>query len=435
MQQPLRGREPRGDGYRRYVLGVLMLAYAANIMDRSVLAILLEPIRLEFHATDAQLGVLGGIAFAFFYSFFGIPIAAWADRSSRRDVLALAVAMWSVMTALCGAAGSFLQLLLARIGTGVGEAGGSPPSHSLIADYFAPGQRATALSLYAMAVPVGAMIGVFFGGWGNELYGWRLTFMLLGLPGVLIALLVRFTVAEPERGASEGARPAEAAPGFATSAGYLWRCRSFRHLALAAGLHAIVVYGASQWTASFLLRAHHLGTGEAGTWLALLQGVGLLGTLLGGLLSDALSRRHGDPRWYLWVPGAATLACLPFQLVGYQAAALGVALGCFAVATMLGATFFGPSYSVTQSLAPPRMRAVAASVLLFVQTMVGLGLGPWAVGLISDRLKPALGDARSLGWGLTLVAFLNVWATVHYLRSARSYRADLAAVRAVATAG
>jgi MFS family permease len=447
MQQQSPGPEPSGGSYPRYVLGVLMLAYVANIMDRSVLAILLEPIRAEFHASDAQLGVLGGIAFAFFYSFFGIPIAAWADRSSRRDVLALAVAAWSVMTALCGAATSFVQLLLARIGTGVGEAGGSPPSHSLIADYFAPARRATALSLYAMAVPVGGMLGAFLGGWGNELYGWRLTFMIVGLPGLLIALLVRLTVREPVRGASEAARLPDAAsgfdaapglgaaPGFGAAARYLWNCRSFRHLALAAGMHAIVVYGASQWTASFLLRAHHLGTGQAGTWLALLQGVGLVGTLLGGLLSDALSRRLGDPRWYLWVPAVATFGCLPFQLVGYQAAALAPALACFAIATLLGATFFGPSYSVTQSLAPPRMRAVAASVLLFVQTMVGLGLGPWTVGLISDRLKPTLGDAQALGWGLTLVAFVNVWATAHYLWSARSYRADLAALRASVAAG
>ena len=430
MRQGTWGREPFSDGYRRYVLGVLMLAYVANIMDRSVLAILLEPIRHEFHASDAQLGVLGGIAFAFFYSFFGIPIAAWADRSSRRNVLALAVATWSVMTALCGAATNFLQLLLARIGTGVGEAGGSPPSHSLIADYFAPARRGTALSLYAMAVPIGGMLGAFLGGWCSQIYGWRVAFLLVGLPGVAIALLVWLTVAEPTRGASEGARAPEAAPGFAATARYLWRCRSFRHLTLAAGMHAIVVYGASQWTASFLLRAHQLGSGAAGTWLALLQGAGLVGTLLGGLLSDALSRRSGDPRWYLWVPAAATVGCLPFQLLGYQSAVLAVALACFAVSAMLGATFFGPSFSVTQSLAPPRMRAVAASLLLFVQTMVGLGIGPWAVGLISDRLKPALGDARALGWGLTLVAFVNVWSMAHYLWSARSYRADLAVARA-----
>ena len=424
------GAEPFSAGYRRYVLVVLMLCFVANIMDRSVLSILLEPIRHEFHASDTQLGLLGGIAFAFFYSVFGIPIAAWADRSSRRDVLALAVGLWSVMTALCGAAGSFIMLLFARVGTAVGEAGGSPPSHSLIADYFVPGRRGTALSVFAVAVPIGGMLGALLGGWGNEFYGWRATFLLVGLPGVLIALLVRFTVKEPMRGASEAAPPPAAAPSFVESARYLWRCRSFRHLTLAAGLHSIVIYSASTWNASFLVRAHHLGTGEAGSWLALLQGIGILGTLAGGLLSDTLSRRSGDPRWYMWVPGIATIVGLPFQLIGYQASALWLVLACFAVATIMGASFFGPSYSVTQSLAPPRMRAVAAAVLLFMQTMVGLGLGPWTVGIISDRLKPTQGDARALAWGLLLVALVNIWATAHYLWGARSYRADLAAVRA-----
>jgi MFS family permease len=422
--------EPFSESYKRYVLAVLMLCFVANIMDRSVLSLLLEPIKHEFQASDAQLGLLGGIAFAFFYSLFGIPIAAWADRSSRRNVLALAVGLWSVMTALCGAAGSFLTLLLARVGTAVGEAGGSPPSHSLIADYFPRHQRGTALSLFAAAIPIGGMLGAFFGGWGNEYVGWRGTFVLVGLPGVLIALLVRFTVAEPTRGAGDGAGPPGAAPAFLESARYLWRCRSFRHLTLAAGLHSVVVYSASIWNASFLVRAHHLSTGQAGTWIALLQGVGMAGTLLGGLMSDSLSRRLGDPRWYMWVPGIATLAGLPFQLVGYQASALWIVFPCFAVATVMGASFFGPSYAVTQSIAPPRMRAVAASVLLFMQTMVGLGLGPWSVGIISDHLRPALGEARALAWGLLLVALVNLWAAAHYLWGARSYRADLAAVRA-----
>jgi MFS family permease len=423
------GAEPFSAGYRRYVLAVLMLCYVANIMDRTVLSILLEPIRHEFGASDAELGLLGGIAFAFFYSVFGIPIAAWADRGNRRNVLALAVGVWSVMTALCGSAGSFLTLLLARVGTAVGEAGGSPPSHSLIADYFTPGQRGTALSVFAVAVPIGGMLGAFLGGWGNELHGWRATFMLVGLPGVLIALLVRFTVAEPTRGAGEGAAAIGAAPAFRECARYLWRCRSFRHLTLAAGLHAVVVYSASIWNASFLVRSHRLGTGEAGSWIALLQAAGVAGTLLGGLASDALSRRLGDPRWYLWVPGIATLAGVPFQLVGYQAATLWVVFACFAISTVMGASFFGPSYAVTQSIAPPRMRAVAASVLLFVQTMVGLGLGPWSVGIISDHLRPAIGEARALAWGLLLVALVNLWAAAHYLWGARSYRADLAAVR------
>jgi predicted MFS family arabinose efflux permease len=423
------GAEPFSEGYKRYVLAVLMLCYVANIMDRSVLSMVLEPIRHEFQVSDSLLGLLSGFAFAAFYSTFGIPIAAWADRSSRRNVLALSVGLWSVMTALCGAAGSFTALLFARIGTAVGEAGGTPPSHSLIADYFKPHQRGTALAIFAVAIPIGSMVGAFCGGWGNELYGWRATFVLVGLPGVLLALLVRLTVAEPTRGLSDGTGPPAAAPSFLESARYLWGCRSFRHLTLAAGLHAIVVYSASTWNASFLQRVHHLGTGEAGSYIALLQGLGMAGTLAGGLVADALSRRTADPRWYMWVPGIATLVGVPFQLVGYQAASLWLVLPCFAVATVMGTSFFGPSFAVAQSLAPPRMRAVAASVLLFVQTLVGLGLGPWSVGVISDWLKPTQGDAQALAWGLLLVALVNVWATAHYAWGARRYRADLAAVR------
>jgi predicted MFS family arabinose efflux permease len=419
------GSEPFSEGYKRYVLAVLMLCYVANIMDRSVLSMVLEPIRHEFQASDSQLGLLGGLAFAFFYSTFGIPIAAWADRSNRRSVLALSVGLWSVMTALCGAAGSFFWLLLARVGTAVGEAGGTPPSHSLIADYFRPNQRGTALAVFAVAIPIGGMLGAFFGGWGNQYFGWRATFVLVGLPGVLVALLVRLTVAEPTRGLTDGAGPPDAAPPFLESVGILLRCRCSG--TSRCRWPAIVVYSASIWNRLFV-RTHHLGTG--GGHSSLLQGVGMVGTLLGGLLADALSRRSGDPRWYMWVPGIATIVGVPFQLIGYQAPSLWLVLPCLAVTTVMGASFFGPSFAVAQSLAAPRMRAVAASVLLFVQTLVGLGLGPWSVGLISDRLKPAHGEAQALAWGLLLVALVNVWATAHYFWGARSYRADLAAVRA-----
>ena len=424
--------ERYSESYRRYVLAVLVLCYIANVMDRNVLAQLLEPIRREFHASDAELGLLSGIAFAFFYSVFGIPLAAWADRGSRRSVLAFAVGLWSVMTALCGAATSFAGLLLARVGTAVGEAGGSPPSHSLIADYFPARRRATALALFAVAVPVGGALGAFLGGWGNELYGWRRTFLLVGLPGVLLALLVRFTIDEPSRDAAPGGVVVAPPPRLRESARFLWRCRAFRHLTLAAGLHSVVIYAAGAWSNSFLLRAHHVSSGAAGSWMALLQVAGIGGTLLGGLLADALSRRSGDARWYLWVPGIATVAGVPFQLLGYQASALAVVLGCFAVSTIAGATFFGPSFAVTQSIAPPRMRALAAAVLLFMQTMIGLGIGPWAVGAVSDHLRPSLGDGRALGMGLTLVALVNLWAAAHYALSARTYRADLAAAGAMA---
>jgi MFS family permease len=414
--------------YRNYVLAVLFLAYVANIMDRAVLSVLLESIKQEFNATDTQLGLLGGLAFAVFYSTLGIPIAAWADRSSRRNVLALAVATWSIMTVLCGRATSFVTLLAARIGTAVGEAGGSPPSHSLISDYFPLAKRATALSIFALGVPIGTILGNYLGGLGSELYGWRTAFMIVGAPGIFIALLVRFTVREPPRGFAENKTAAPGVrtspPGLSEAFRFLYEGKSFRHLCLAASLHSVVYYAGSTFNATFLIRSHHLSPGEAGNMLAMLAAVGAAGTFLGGYLADKLGVRANDRRWYMWVPGIATLLMVPFQFVSYLAPSLQVAMPAFGVMIFLATMFFGPSFATTQALAPLRMRTVAASLLLFMQTLIGLGLGPFFVGLISDHLSPTTGT-DSLRYGLVIVGLVNVWAAGHYFWGARSLRADL----------
>jgi predicted MFS family arabinose efflux permease len=415
--------------YRNYVLAVLFLCYAVNVMDRAVLSVLLQSIKLEFNASDTQLGLLGGIAFAVFYSTVGIPIAAWADRSNRRNVLALAVGTWSIMTALCGMAASFATLLLARVGTAVGEAGGSPPSHSLIADYFPLDKRATALSIFAVGVPVGTMLGNFLGGWSNELYGWRAAFLIVGIPGVLVALLVRFTVQEPPRGYSEkkGAAAASApAPGIFQAFRLFQARRSFLHLCLAAAMHSVVWYAGSTFNAAFLMRSHGMNSGEAGSMLALMAAAGAFGTFMGGYLADRLSVRTGDRRWYMWVPGWATLIMVPLQFVSYLAPTLWVAMSCFAVMYALAAMFFGPSFATTQALAPLRMRAIAASLLLFTQTLIGLGCGPLLVGIVSDHLQPSTG-IDSLRWGLVTVGLANIWAAGHYFRGAQTLRKDLEA--------
>jgi MFS family permease len=414
--------------YRNYVLAVLLLAYIVNVMDRAVLGVLIQSIKIEFSATDTQLGLLGGLAFALFYSTLGIPIALWADRSSRRNVLALAVGLWSTMTALCGAATSFASLVLFRIGTAVGEAGGTPPSHSLISDYFPLSKRATALSIYALGIPIGAMIGSLAGGWLNQFYGWRMAFIILGLPGVLVALLVRFTVQEPPRGHADNvtASIARAAPPPVLEvAKYLWQRVSFRHLTFAAALHSFVWYGGSTWNAAFLMRSHGMNSGEAGTWLAGFALIGAIGTFSGGYFADKLSVRTGDRRWYMWVPGYATLIMVPFQFTSYLAPSLWAAIPSFAVMIILASIFFGPSFAMTQALATLRMRAVAASILLFIQTLIGLGLGPFFVGRISDRLAPTMGE-DSLAYGLVIVGLVNLWAAAHYFRGARTLREDLA---------
>jgi len=417
-----------GSAYRNYVLAVLCLTYVVNVMDRSVLGALLEPIRHEFDATDTQLGLLGGLAFALFYATLGVPIAALADRTSRRNVVAVCAALWSVMTALCGAAVSFGTLLAARIGTAIGEAGGTPPSHALISDYFPLSRRATALSIFALGVPIGGMLGNFLGGWGNDLFGWRYAFVLTGVPGVAVALLVRLTVREPKRGQMDSlAQPAARAeaPPIREALRYLWLRPAFRHMSFAAALHSVVWYAGSAFNNSFFIRLHHMSTGEAGSWVALLLAIGGVGTLLGGYLADSLSVTRGDRRWYMWVPGYATVAMVPFQFAAYLGSDLWTVLPSFAVMLILASMFFGPSFALSQGLATLRMRAISTSLVLFLQTLIGLGLGPFLVGVISDHLKPAVG-ARSLAYGLVAVGLVNLWAAFHYFRGARTVREDLA---------
>jgi MFS family permease len=414
--------------YRSYVLGVLFLGYVVNVMDRGVLSLLLESIRHEFTLTDRQLGFLSGLPFALFYSTLGIPIAALADRSIRRNVLAACCALWSAATAACGMAVNFTTLVAARAATAVGEAGGTPPSHSLISDYFPRAKRATALSIYALGVPVGTMLGNLIGGWGNDLVGWRMTFILVGVPGLLVALLVWATVREPPRGLSElHVAKAVSAPPLLEVVKFLWSYASFRHMCLAAGLHSVVWYAGSQLNAVFFQRSHGMSAGEAGSWLALFALIGAVGTLFGGLLSDRISAHKNDRRWYMWVPGIATLAMVPFQFTSYLSNDLRIVIPSFCVMIVFASMFFGPSFAVSQSLATLRTRAVATSLLLFVQTFVGLGLGPYVAGVISEYLKPTVGIHESMRYGLVIVGLVNLWAAAHYFVGARSIRQNWAA--------
>ena len=416
--------------YQAYVLALLFLGYVVNIMDRSVLAVLLGSIQREFHTSDTLLGLLGGLPFALFYSTLGLPFGMWADRARRRTVLAFAIALWSLMTVLCGAAGSFWILLCTRVGTAVGEAGGTPPSHALISDYFPVGRRATALSIYALGVPAGAMLGSYLGGVGNDLLGWRETFMLVGLPGVLIALLIRFTVIEPPRGFADGsattASAQSATPSPWTVLRFLWQRASFRHLCLAAGLHSVVWYAGSNLNAQFLQRSHHMSASQAGLWTAIFSGVAAVGTFAGGWFADRLNVRHQESRWYMWLPGLATLAMVPFQFTSYLPSTLAIVIPSFCLMQGLGAFFFGPSFAMSQALATFRMRALATSLLLLAQTLIGQGIGPLLTGAISDHLKPIVG-IDSLRYGLVIVGLVNLWAAAHYFIGARALPEDLAA--------
>ena len=439
-QQPPAAQSPllTKTWYTYYVLVLLTLGYVINTMDRSqILAASLQAIKKEFAASDFQMGVLTGVPFAVFYAVMGIPIAAWADRSSRRNVLAIAVASWSAMTGIFGMAVNYAMLFAARVGTAIGEAGGSPPSHSLISDYFAKSRRGTAFAIYALGVPIGSSLGAKFGGWGTQHLGWRNTFILAAAPGIVLAVLMWLTVKEPPRGLSDGISRAAAerapVPGMFEVLGTLWQKRSFRHLTLAAALHSVVWYASSAFNNAFLQRSHQMTASEAGNWIALLSLIAGVGTFLGGFAADRLSARKNDRRWYLWVPGIATLLCVPFQFLSYLSADRAVVFPSFVGLMFMAAMFFGPSFAMTQALATLRMRSVATSLLLFIQTLIGYGLGPSITGFISDSLK-ATYETDSLRYALVIIGVVNVWAAVHYVLAGRTVRQDLEATERLATA-
>lgn len=372
------------------------------------------------------MGFLGGIAFAIFYTFVGIPIARLADKTVRRSLLSVCLALWSGMTVLCGFATSFAYLMLARVGVSIGEAGGSPPSHSMISDMFPEHRRATALAIYALGIPVGAMLGNLIGGTLNVEYGWRVAFIAVGAPGLVLALLVRFTMAEPIRGASDAIVRANAeAPPVMDVFRLLWTRKSFRYMSIGAAIHAFVGNGIGYWFPSFLIRSHELDTATVGLWLFYLGFAGMLGTFLGGYLCDRLASR--DQRWYVWLPGGATVLAIPFSVYVYLAPDYVAALLVANIPVVLGVFYIAPSFALTQRLVGLRMRALAASILLFITNLIGLGLGPQITGVLSDVLtyNTDLG-VHALRWAMVTVLFLNVVSTIFYLFSAKYLRADLA---------
>jgi MFS family permease len=415
--------------YKHYVLLVLLIGYVFNVADRGVYGVVLESIKTEIRASDFLMGLIGGLAFSICHSVATIPIARLADRWSRVKVLSIAVGVWSLATASCGLAWSYLSLFFGRALTAIGEAGGTPPSHALIADYFPPSKRATALAAFAMAVPIGAAVGNYGSGWFNEWYGWRTAFVLLGLPGLLIALLIWLTVREPPRGYSDGrvAVGNAPAPPFFAVLKFLLARNSFVHMSVGAALHAVVWYSGTTFNAAFFQRSHELSPGEAGSYIAAFSLIGAIGSFAGGYLADRISTRRNDRRWCMWVPAVACVLMVPIQFLAYLSADLGVVVPiAFSLMFVLASMFFGPSFAVAQSLATARMRSVSASVLLFIQTMIGLTLGPAVVGLISDALQATQGR-HSLAYAMALIGVVNLWAAAHYFLAARRYREDLTA--------
>lgn len=423
---PIAERDP---GYARYVLGVLFLVYVVNFIDRQILSILLDPIKQDLGASDTAMGFLTGFAFAIFYTTFGIPIARWADHGTRRSIMALGLALWSAMTAVCGLAQSFVQLALARIGVGVGEAACSPPAHSLISDYFPPEQRVTAFSVYNFGIPIGVMLGYLAGGWIVEVFDWRVAFFVAGVPGLFLALVLRFTVREPPRGMSEPVSPTAAVETGDTSLAdvlrFMFSLRTFVLISIASGFSAFASYGFGSWVPAFLGRVHGMGSGEIGTWIGLESGIGgVLGLFLTGLLADRLGRR--DPRWYLWICAGSIAVYVPFTIAFLLLADPTWALLSYFVPCALSSVYLAPTLALTHQLVGLRMRAVASAISMFILNLIGMGLGPQAVGILSDVLAPEYGD-ESLRWSLLVVLGSKVLAVALFLAAGRTIVEDLRA--------
>jgi len=411
-------------GYKRFVLVMLTIVYAFNFIDRQILVILQEPIKADMGLSDAQLGLLSGFSFALIYVTAGIPIAYWADRGNRRNIVSLALAVWSGMTALSGFVQNYGQLLAARIGVGLGEAGGSPPSHSMISDYFPPEQRGRALSFYSMGIYIGILFGFAFGGMIAEAFGWRMAFLVVGIPGVIFAVVLRLTVQEPIRGRWDTAAETAQRPSFAETMAVLKQLPSFWYIAFGCSLMAFVGYGVGNFFPSFLIRNHGLSIGQVGMVLALVSGIGgAAGTYLGGYLGDRFGAR--DPRWYLWVPmygGLIAFGPYLYVLLTDNTTHLLIIL---IFTNILTALYLGPSIAMSHALVPPSMRALTSAILFFVLNMIGLGLGPFLTGLTSDLLAPRFGD-QSLRYAMVLASMTGLVAILLFYLGARKLPADLA---------
>jgi MFS family permease len=397
------------DAARRYAMVILAVVYMFNFVDRQILSILLPAIRDEFQVGDTVLGLLAGTAFAMFYVAMGIPIARIADRVNRRNLIAAAVALWSAMTALSGFAANIWQLTLARIGVGIGEAGCSPPAHSIIADLYPPEQRSAAMGFYTLGISAGIMLAYLAGGWVVQNIGWREAFLIVGVPGLLLAVIVRFTLIEPRRGAAENRKDSGQQPGLVAVARFLAARRSFLYMAVAAGLTSFVGYAIVNFMPSFIVRSFEIQVASLGLWLGLIYGIaGGLGFYMGGYLADHIGRAgHGKALRFIC---AAMLVTVVFNAAVFLSTTV---TWCLALMVL-------PAVSSNVYLAP-----VLSQTLLIIN-VIGLAFGPPVTGFISDLLQQPLGD-DSMRYALLIVSTLLLpVAAWCYYQAGRFIEPDLA---------
>lgn len=428
------------DGYRRYAMVILLIIYILNFVDRQVINILAEPIKNELGLMDWQLGLMTGLAFAVFYTFLGLPIARLAERSNRPNIIAASLVVWSGFTALSGLAQNFVHLILARIGVGIGEAGCTPAAHSLISDYVPKEKRASALAFYSMGTPLGSLVGLAVGGLVADAYGWRAAFIVCGLPGILLAAVAFFTLIEPRAKAAIGHAKVAAAKvlPYTEALKILATKRTFALVAIAAAIKAFVGYGHAPFTASFFFRNHTEEIAAAasvfglqsGGFLGLALGIvgglgGALGAFLGGMIADKFAK--SDFRGWMSVPAIASVVSIPIFVVAMQTNIGLLAISILTINAILGSLWYGPVYATAQSVAPAHVRATASAVMLFVINLIGLGLGPLIVGLMSDyfAIGMSMGKAEGVRWALIASSCFGFIAAALFWKARESIREDM----------
>lgn len=468
-------------GYRGYALGTLLVVYIFNFIDRSILAILNDPIKASLNVEDWQMGMLGGLAFAILYSTLGIPIANVAERMSRKLIILCALCLWSIMTVLCGFATSFVMLFILRIGVGIGEAGCTPPAQSMIADYFKPASRATAVSIYALGVPLGAMLagilggpindyvtganvhnflsGVGMGGFSDaigmaSMEGWRIAFIAVGLPGLLVAAVLAFTLKEPPRGYTDppGTQKAEVEP-FRNVLKVLISKPTFIHVVAGAAIASFAGYGIGHFVPSLFMRSFELTLTQAAVYYSLILGVcGAIGVFSSGFISDRVSKRY--PKSLSWLPAIGMTAATPLYVFGFTQTNLVWAMPPLMFAAFLHYFYLGPMYAVLGGVVNSRMRATSVAVGLFFVNLIGLALGPTLAGALSTLIKSKIlsgqdlslsvcaakdtlmpdvmaicssADTNGLRFAIATFACFYLWASFHFLMSGRTLQRDMIA--------
>ena len=414
----------------KIMLFALLLVYILNFLDRQIVNILAEPIKGELGLSDTQLGLLAGPAFAVFYAVLGIPIARYADnaKTNRVWLISICLAIWSAMTAICGVAQNFVQLALARIGVGVGEAGCTPAAHSLIADSVPPEKRSSAIAFFGLGIPIGGLLGLIIGGVVNDQYGWRIALMLVGTPGILLAFLLPLLIRDPRRCADSAhfntaESPVKAKLSIKDAVREVFASKAYLYVFIAASFTAFLSYGKGLWTISFFIRSHGLSTTEAGLAMAVALGIsGIIGTWLGGKMADVFGKR--DKRHILTMPAIGMAIAAPILFAGYWAEDWRIAVALLILPTILNSAYYGPAYGCVQGLVRPEARAIAASLVVFGQNLIGLGMGPLLFGMLSDWLQPMAGG-ESVRWVLYGAAWLGLIPAFFFWRASLRLNAEL----------